>query len=160
MSASLVGSEMCIRDSAPPAQASSRVALWISRIRAFWTTNRSPKDLPCFAWLTQRVIARSKEKPKKTSELTNPIFEIQFRGLPLGNNQRLFPFLTSSIHSIQQPPDSPRLKSPGTGTKCRHSSPVNLHLRGAAKPHSGGVASLAKQGSMTCLDTKESKDCF
>ena len=55
-------------------------------------TNKSPKDLPCFAWPTQQVIARSKEKPKKTSELTNPIFELQVRRLPLGNNQRLFPF--------------------------------------------------------------------
>ena len=87
---------------APPALASSRVALWISRIRAFWTMNKSPKALPCFAWLTQQVIVRSKEKPKKTSELTKPIFEIQVRKLPPGNNQHLFPFFwASTIHSIQ-----------------------------------------------------------
>ena len=43
------------------------------------------------------MIARSKEKQKKNSELTNPIVEIQVRRLPLGNKQRLFPlFLTSS----------------------------------------------------------------
>ena len=38
--------------------------------------------------------------------------------------------------------------------------PVDLHLQGAAKPPSKGVASLAKQGSSQGLDTKESKDCF
>ena len=86
---------------APPAQASSRVALWINRIRASWTTNRSPKALPCFAWLTPQVIAKSKEKPKKTSELTKPIFEIQVRGLPPGKDQCLFPFFDqlNSFHS-------------------------------------------------------------
>jgi hypothetical protein len=48
--------------------------------------------LPCFAWLTQQVIARSKEKQKKSSEINNPIFELQVQGLPLRNNQGLFPF--------------------------------------------------------------------
>ena len=96
---------------APPARASCRVALWINRIRASWTTNRSQKALPCFAWLTQQAIAKSKEKQKKSSELNSPIFELRVQGLPLRNNQGLFPFL-DQLHSIQQAADSPRLNSP------------------------------------------------
>tara|TARA_B100002051_G_scaffold240047_1_gene243714 strand:- start:332 stop:493 length:162 start_codon:yes stop_codon:yes gene_type:complete len=39
-------------------------------------------------------------------------------------------------------------------------APFDLHLRGAAKPPSKDVASLAKQGSSQGLDTKESKNRF
>ena len=44
--------------------------------------------------------------------------------------------------------------------ELQQDAPVDLHLHGAAKPPSKGVASLAQQGSSSGLDTKESKDCF
>ena len=138
---------------APPAQASFRVALWINRIKAFWTTNRSPTALPCFAWPTQQVIARSKEKPKKTSELTNPIFEIQFQGLPMGNNQSLFPFFD------QLKPFCSATSWFAQTEVTRDRRPIRPRFSRWFTP-AKGVTLLAKQGSSSGLDTKESKDCF
>ena len=102
--------------------------------QSFLDDEQIAKGFALLAWLTPQVIARSKEKPKKTSELTNPIFEIQVRKLPPGNNQHLFPFfgpapfIPFSKHLIR-----PELKSPGNGARCRHGSPVDLLLQGAGE---------------------------